>query len=110
MREKRYTRRQPMRHSAWVAITPEQRFGCTVADISETGARIEVNDSAKVPDSFVLMLSSNGAARRFCRMVWRKPHQVGVKFEKSFAEAAKPATSADAAAVPAEREEPVTAA
>ena len=113
-KEKRRTRRQPMRHTAWVAITPKERFGCVVSDVSDTGARIDVNDSKAVPDSFILMLSSNGAARRFCRVVWRKPHQVGVKFERSFAEAANPTrtSSADekAAPAPSEAAEPATTA
>jgi hypothetical protein len=47
-----------------------------------------VQDSKAIPDHFVLMLSSNGAARRFCRVMWRKPTQVGVKFERSLADAA----------------------
>jgi hypothetical protein len=102
-KEKRRMRRQPLRHSAWVAPTPQQRFDCVVSDVSETGARIEINDGASVPDCFVLLLSSNGAARRFCRVVWRKPHQLGVKFEASFAAAANPArpSPADERAAPA---------
>jgi hypothetical protein len=101
-KEKRRTRRQPMRHTAWVAPTPQQRFECVVSDVSETGARIEVNDGTSVPDCFVLLLSSNGAARRFCRVVWRRPRQIGVKFEASFAAAANPAhpSSADESAAP----------
>ena len=88
IKEKRTARRQPMRHSAWVATTPKQRFGCLVSDVSDTGARIEVNDSTAVPDIFVLMLSSNGAARRIYRVVWRKLTHMGVKFERSLAAAA----------------------
>jgi hypothetical protein len=69
-------------------VTAEQRLGCVVSDISDTGARIDVQDSNAIPDQFVLLLSSNGAARRFCRVVWRKPTQMGVKFERSLADAA----------------------
>ena len=82
-----------------------------VSDVSDTGARIDVQDSKAIPDHFVLMLSSNGAARRFCRVMWRKPTQVGVKFERSLAEAAEaPKTpAADVAAVPTEVSEAATA-
>ena len=111
--EKRRLRRHTMRHSAWVAPTPEQRFNCIVSDVSETGARIEIDDAASVPDCFVLLLSSNGAARRFCRAVWRKPHQIGVKFEASFAAAASltPLSPADekAAPPPLDMDEPAVA-
>lgn len=94
-----------MRHSAWIAVTPERRFGCIVADISQTGARIEVNDVTALPDSFVLLLSSSGAARRYCRVIWRRPKLAGVRFETSLAEAAKPVSSDSSA----EMEEPVIA-
>jgi hypothetical protein len=90
IREKRVAKRQPLRYTAWVAITADQRHGCVVSDVSETGARIDVQDSASLPDHFVLMLTSNGTARRFCRVMWRKPSQVGVQFTRTMAEAAAP--------------------
>ena len=33
------------------------------------------------PDSFVLLLAENGATRRRCRVIWRKPRAIGIKFE-----------------------------
>ena len=90
IREKRVAKRQPLRYTAWVAITADQRHGCVVSDVSETGARIDVQDSSSLPDHFVLMLTSNGTARRFCRVMWRKPTQVGVQFTRTMAEAAAP--------------------
>ena len=90
IKEKRIARRQPLRYTAWLAVTAEQRLGCVVSDVSDTGARIDVQDSKVIPDYFVLLLSSNGAARRFCRVVWRKPTQMGVIFTRSLAEAANP--------------------
>jgi hypothetical protein len=96
IREKRSAKRQPLRYTAWVALTPEQRHGCVVSDVSESGARIDVQDSAALPDHFVLMLTSNGAAKRFCRVMWRKPNQVGVHFTRTLAEAAVPAPKSEA--------------
>jgi hypothetical protein len=90
IKEKRVAKRQPLRYTAWVALTAEQRHGCVVSDVSESGARIDVQDSAALPDHFVLMLTSSGSARRFCRVMWRKPNQVGVQFTRSLAEAATP--------------------
>jgi len=105
IKEKRQARRQPLRYTAWVALTANERHGCVVSDVSDTGARIDVQDSKIIPDHFVLMLSSNGAARRFCRVMWRKPTQVGVKFERSLADAANatlaPKSDADAQGAPA---------
>lgn len=90
IKEKRTAKRQPLRYTAWVALTAEQRHGCVVSDVSESGARIDVQDSTALPDHFVLMLTSNGSARRFCRVMWRKPNQVGVQFTRNLAEAATP--------------------
>jgi hypothetical protein len=113
IKEKRGARRQPLRYTAWVALTAEQRHGCVVSDVSNTGARIDVQDSKVLPDYFILMLTSNGAARRFCRVMWRKPTQVGVKFERSLAEAAEaaraPKSNADAKAAPPPDAEPADA-
>jgi hypothetical protein len=111
IREKRVAKRQPLRYTAWVALTPEQRHGCVVSDVSETGARIDVQDSSELPDHFVLMLTSNGSARRFCRVMWRKSSQVGVQFTRTMAEAAAPklAPKADADAQAAADAAPATA-
>jgi hypothetical protein len=103
--EKRQARRQPLRYTAWIALTADQRHGCVVSDVSDSGARIDVQDSKVIPDHFVLMLSSNGAARRFCRVMWRKPTQIGVQFARSLTDAAKttqaPKSDADVPAAPA---------
>jgi PilZ domain len=83
VKDKRKSVRQPIRYTAWVALEPDQLHGCVLSDISETGARIEIDETKPMPDEFVLMLSSNGTAQRKCRVVWRKPRQLGVIFERS---------------------------
>ena len=88
IKEKRSARRQPLRYTARVAVTADKRLGCVISDVSDTGARIDVQDSKTIPDYFILMLSSNGAARRIYRVVWRKLTHMGVKFERSLAAAA----------------------
>ena len=101
-KDHRKERRRPVRYTAWLALAPDQLQGCVISDISEMGARIEVEDSGKIPNCFFLFLSNNGSARRVCRIVWRKPAQIGVKFERSFAEAerADAANKASAEAAP----------
>jgi hypothetical protein len=59
--------------------------GCALSDISDTGARIDVEDAKTIPDHFVLLLSGNGKARRKCRVVWRKATQIGLTFERPLA-------------------------
>jgi len=48
---------------------------------SHTGARINIPDSDAIPENFVLLVAANGSPRRRCRVMWRKPHELGVKFE-----------------------------
>ena len=86
IKDKRKSMRRPMRYTAWVALEADQLHGCVLSDISDTGARIDVDETKTIPDQFMLLLSSNGSARRKCRVVWRKPRQIGVKFERRLAD------------------------
>lgn len=85
LNDKRKSLRRSVRYTAWMVREGDELHGCALFDISETGARIEVEDSQNIPDQFMLLLSGNGKARRKCRVVWRQPHQIGVKFETRLA-------------------------
>lgn len=78
---RRKFKRQQIRYAAWIALKPDGLHTCILADISDTGARIEVANSDNVPDHFMLWLANNGSTRRACSVVWREPQQIGVKFE-----------------------------
>lgn len=80
--DKRKARRQPIRYTAWIVTGPDSRHGCVLSDISDHGARLDVEDGAALPDTFMLWLSARGRPRRVCRVVWRNEKQVGVEFEK----------------------------
>ncbi len=73
--------RKPTRHAGWINFgdspTP---IACVLWDVSEHGARIAVAHARLLPDRFTLDLSRDGQDRRFCRVVWRQPPQVGVQF------------------------------
>ena len=45
-------------------------------DVSRTGARLMVDDPNALPDEFMLAL--NPELHRWCRIVWRKDHEVGL--------------------------------
>lgn len=81
-KEKRKSVRRPIRYTAWVALDGGVLHNCVMFDVSDSGARIDIDDSNKIPDKFTLLLVSNGSARRNCHVVWRNPHQVGVTFER----------------------------
>jgi hypothetical protein len=110
-KDQRRAPRRLMRYSAWIATAPKKLHGCVLSDISETGARIDVEDSKIVPDRFPLFLARNGTARRVCTVVWRKPKQVGVTFCTRLvaADRAKlvPTTDSDVAAPPLAPEQAV---
>lgn len=84
--DKRKAQRRPMHYKAWLALSAGELRGCMLSDISDTGACIKVEDAEALPDRFFLLLSSRAATRRVCRVVWRKSNQIGVRFERSYAE------------------------
>jgi hypothetical protein len=78
-KDKRKSLRRPIRYTAWLMLEADRLHGCVLSNVSDTGSRIDVEDAKTIPDYFLLLLSGNGSAQRKCRVVWRKPRQVGVK-------------------------------
>lgn len=56
------------------------RTECTIRDISEVGARIQIPDSVTVPETFELVIPQKGQHER-SRIVWRRGSEIGVNFE-----------------------------
>ena len=55
-------------------------FDCTVRNLSETGAALEVISPVGIPERFTLVIDADH--RPFpCRVVWRKETRIGVHFE-----------------------------
>ena len=104
-KEQRIARRQPLRYGAWIALGPEKLRPCLVSDISQSGARLDVGSSNDLPDHYVLLLSKNGAARRFCAVMWRRGTEMGVKFARTLADAEKLVPKPDAAPAASAREQ-----
>lgn len=53
---------------------------CTVRNISETGAALEVVSPLFIPDRFTLFIQTDHV-RRPCHIVWRKEMRIGVAFD-----------------------------
>jgi hypothetical protein len=55
---------------------------CTVADVSDGGAKLTVGDSIEglALREFFLVLSSMGMAYRRCKLAWVNGDQIGVTF------------------------------
>jgi len=77
--EQRRSPREYVSFPAWIAVgTGTVTVPCTVLDVSEHGARIEVAHLPGVPDEFYIFLSKDGTRRRRCRIAWRSDVQIGV--------------------------------
>lgn len=81
---------------------------CTLCDASQEGAMLLVTEPIMLPAEFTLALSTDGAARRRCRIRWRRPGRVGVEFLKGFNEPPRPVQVTEAVfeTVPAQPSEP----
>jgi hypothetical protein len=53
---------------------------CAITDISDSGARLQLEAECELPERFILLLTKGGEARRHCRVVWRDGLFVGVEF------------------------------
>ena len=55
-------------------------FDCTVRNLSETGAALEVTSPVGIPEHFTLVIEADHSHVP-CRVVWRKERRIGVHFE-----------------------------
>ena len=53
---------------------------CTVKNLSETGAALEVVTPLFIPEHFTLFVPSNHF-KRPCHIVWRKEKRIGIAFD-----------------------------
>jgi hypothetical protein len=58
-------------------------IACAIADVSASGARLNLENDVELPPEFILLLTTNGQARRHCRLIWRDGLTVGVKFPET---------------------------
>ena len=54
------------------------KLECTVRNISETGASLQVSTTIGIPNSFDVIIDG---ARRHCRSVWRTDTKIGIAFQ-----------------------------
>ena len=96
---KRKSRRRQVRYTAWLVLEGGQPHNCELSDASDTGARLDVEDSKIIPDTFKLLLAGNGSAQRTCRVV--APAAAG---RREIRAAPRPARPGDAGACPQRRQ------
>ena len=79
MTENRTSQRQRILKGARIVLANgSSTIDCTVRNLSDRGAKLQVTSIVGIPDTFQLMVPN--APRRACRVVWRKANELGVVF------------------------------
>jgi hypothetical protein len=65
-----------------VAIDGSWQHDCRVVDVSDSGAKLTIQEQSGLPKDFVLTLSMDGKATRQCHVMWVKDSEIGVVFER----------------------------
>ena len=52
---------------------------CLIRNMSDTGAALEVDSPVGIPDEFTLLVKPE-FVKRNCRVAWRSPKRIGVRF------------------------------
>ncbi len=79
MPERRRYHRIRIQKDAKIVVGTYSVLDCVVRDLSSTGARIEIQDTADLPEA-VDVTFDGGRTFRPCRLRWRSPTETGVEF------------------------------
>ena len=71
-------RQRVLRGARMVFNNASSTINCTLRNISDAGARLDVASVLGVPESFDLKLE--GQPSRSCEVVWRSPEAIGIAF------------------------------
>jgi PilZ domain len=81
MQERRKEQRSRVFWEGKVSFNRRQSvLDCVIRNMTETGAKLAVTESAFVPREFELVVPKRQAAYR-ARIIWRQSDQVGIQFE-----------------------------
>jgi hypothetical protein len=80
MIEKRATPRHRVLKRGTLAFSGGGGQDCTVRNISESGARLDIANPLGIPDTFMLVIETDQFMRR-CRAVWSSEQRLGVAFD-----------------------------
>jgi hypothetical protein len=80
MSEKRTVPRHRVLKRGTLVVNGGGVFDCTVRNLSESGARIDIANPLGVPKVFTLVIEADHFKRR-CHAVWSSERQIGVAFD-----------------------------
>jgi hypothetical protein len=79
--ELRKYKRREVHYPVWIVVGPGQPpHPCMLLNVSQGGAKIEIDEQLEPPEQFTLLLAETSPARRACRLVWRNGTNMGVEF------------------------------
>ncbi len=80
MEEVRRAPRHRVLKAGTIAFGGGAGISCTIRNLSETGAALEVISPIGIPQEFDLVIEADHLTRQ-CRVVWRKERRIGVTFQ-----------------------------
>ncbi|MCJ2132050.1 PilZ domain-containing protein [Methylobacterium sp. E-045] len=84
MNERRIEERQRQDEAGFIAVDEHTTLPCIVYDVSASGVRLTLPETALVPETFILH-SACIAGIEVCRVVWRGDETIGATFNRASA-------------------------
>ena len=82
MEERRTDPRQRVLKGAKIVFNDKRSvINCTIRNLSETGARVQVESQSGIPTYFDLLIEGEERYRH-CRLMWRMDHSLGLSFRR----------------------------
>ena len=79
MGERRVNPRRRILQRGIITFGLDAGIDCTVRNVSNDGAALEVASPVGIPDEFILLIGKD-SAKRSCRVMWRTARRIGVSF------------------------------
>ena len=79
MNEHRRSPRHRMLKAGIVSFARAAGIDCTVRNVSDTGACLEIESPVGIPNDFTLVISKDNV-KRPCHVMWRSARRIGVRF------------------------------
>jgi hypothetical protein len=74
--------RRPMRYKAWLQTASDSAAQpCSLSDVSEGGARLEIEGAQAIPSEVSLLVAERSEGRP-ARVIWRSERELGLRFDK----------------------------
>ena len=80
MDERRKESRRRTLKAGTIAFNRAGGISCTVRNVSDAGANLEVVSPVGIPDDFTLVIESDHVLRQ-CHVRWRTGNRIGVTFD-----------------------------